>query len=109
MAQGTISTFKCLGSYYFKKGDTLTSANLPAGTNILRLAQGVRITDETGVNTPLRGARVTITITGITPAVNPLPLVPSVWVEGITTYFDTNHTFEFHEPCIVNFGIEVIA
>jgi hypothetical protein len=108
MAQGTVSTFECWGSYYFKKGDTLTASNLPSGANILRLALGVRITDEMGQNTPLRGARVTISISGITPPITPLPIVPSIWLEGITTYFNANHVFEFHENCVVNFGKEVI-
>ena len=108
MAQGTIGTIKAHGAIGMKAGDSLTIANLYNETNILRMARGVRITDEEGNNTPIRGARVTITCTGLTGNATPLPNVPAIWAEGITTYFDSTQTFTFQDPCIINFGEEVI-
>lgn len=108
MAQGTVGTFKGHGAISVKEGDTITLDNFYDETNILRMARGVRIKDEFGNETPIRGARVTITTTGLTGNTSPLDNVPAIWQEGITTYFDDTMTFKFHDPCIINFGEEKI-
>lgn len=107
MANIHTECFKAYGALEVKTDTTYTAANIPASANLLKLARGVRITDKNGDTTRLRGVRVQITNTSIAPAVNPLPNIPTVWIEGEITIVDANTSVKFFDNGIVTYGVYV--
>lgn len=105
MAQLTV--YKPYGAIEVVPGRTYNASNLPASANIVMLQRGVRILDENNAKTPLRGVRMIITPTGVTPAVNPLPPVPFIWHENDELRFDAAFTYEFLDKGIVAHGVAV--
>lgn len=104
MAQVTI--LKPIGALEVFPDTSYTAANIPAAADAVVCSRGVRITDENGDNTPLRGLRMSITYTGVA-AVAPLPSVPYIWIEGTELRFDAAWTYKFHDRGIVGFGVSV--
>lgn len=94
------------GGLQVKADSSYTKDNVPATTNVVVLTRGVRIYDEAGNKTPLRGVRVLIEVTGLTAAVNPLDNVPQVWLEGEELTFHTNGTYTFFDDGLVMYGIK---
>lgn len=107
MAQNKI--YQPYDAFEVKKGEFFTSANIPNGANVLELLLGVRIMDENNNPTPLRGARVKITPTGITPAANPKPSIPFIWLEGEIIVINPSFTYEFLDTARLGVGIEAVV
>ncbi len=105
MAQNTI--YKPFGSIEVFPDTSYTAANIPASANITILQRGVRILDENGSTTPIRGVRVSITPTGVVAATSPLPSVPFIWRENDEIRFDAAFNYKFYDRGIVAFGIVV--
>ena len=95
-----------MGGVQVKANETYTSADAPAGTDVVTLCRGVRITDETDNLTPLRGVRVLIAKDGAT---YPKTNVPIIWKEGETMVFTTGTNYTFLDSGIVSIGIKVTA
>lgn len=104
MAQFTI--LQGMGALEVFPDTEYTSANVPASATAVHCQRGVRITDEDGNNTPLRGLRMTITHNAVA-ATSPLPNVPYIWLEGTEMRFASGYTYKFHDRGIVGFGISV--
>lgn len=104
MAQNKI--YKPYDAFEVKKGETFTSANIPTGVNVLELLLGVRILDENNNPTPLRGARVKITPTGIPAAASPKPSIPFIWLEREIIVIDSAFSYEFLDTARIGYGIE---
>ena len=100
--------YKPVGSIQLKANDSYTSANIPAVCDTVVLAMGVRLTDHTGLTTPLRGIRIVIEHNE-TPATSPKPNVPYIWIEGDELVFDTDYTYTPLESGIVAYGIKVLV
>lgn len=99
-----------LGAMYVRKSQTsgYTSANVPIEANMVILTRGVRITDENGVDTPIRGVRVSVVDTGITAPVTPIDNVPFVWKEGTAFVFSSTGTYTFYDDGLVAYGARII-
>lgn len=104
MAQDTI--YKPFGAVEVFPDTSYTAANIPASANLIVLLRGVRIYDEAGATTPLRGVKVTIT-NNVTAATTPIPNVPFIWIEGDELRFDAAFSYKFHDHGIVGYGIVV--
>ena len=84
-----------------------SSDNVPNEADIVLLSRGVRINDEFGDKTPLRGLRMIVTATGLTPPTTPIPNVPIVWVEGTYITFASGFSYKFLDDGIVSYGKRV--
>lgn len=104
MAQNKI--YKPYDAFEVKKGETFTSANIPAGANVLELLLGVRIMDENNNPTPLRGARVKITPTGIPAAASPKPSIPFIWLEREIIIIDSAFSYELLDTARIAVGVD---
>lgn len=104
MAQFTI--LQGMGALEVFPDSDYTSANVPASATAVHCQRGVRIIDEEGNNTPLRGLRVIITHNAIA-ATSPLPNVPYIWLEGAELRFATGYTYKFLDRGIIGYGISV--
>ena len=87
-----------------KKDTSYTKDNANAESTVVRIARGVKITDEDGNKTPIRGLRVKIEVSGLTAPVTPLPNVPAVWKEGDYQKFHANGTYTFYDDGIIEIG-----
>ena len=84
-----------------------SSDNVPNGADVVLLARGVRINDEFGEKTPLRGLRMIVTTTGLTPPLTPIPNVPVIWHEGTYMAFVSGYSYKFLDDGIVSYGKKV--
>jgi len=98
--------YKPVGALQLKENDTYSKHNIPSACNTVVLVLGVRITDNLGVSTPLRGIRIMITHNE-TPATSPRPNVPYIWYEGSELVFDADYTYTPLDTGIVAYGIKV--
>lgn len=101
--------FTPYGALNVKKGSSYTHNNITSDADLVYLCRGVRITDEFGNETNIRGVRMTITITGLATPIAPLDNVPFIWKEGDIFTFHTNGTYLFHDDGIVGYGKKVAA
>lgn len=99
--------YKPYGALEVKANEEYTVANIPSTANIVELLRGVRIQDEKGEKTRLWGVKLSINPIGISPAINPLPNIPFIWVEGTFLIFDPNFTYTFLDSGVVGYGAEV--
>jgi len=102
MAQNLIYT--SLGGLRVVADTEYSKDNVPAETTVIRVARGVRITDELGSKTSIRGLRVVITISGLTAPDVPLPNVPVIMYEGEIYKFSTDGTYRFLDSGIIDYG-----
>ena len=93
-----------MGGLRIDTSTTYTSANVPTGVDVVTLDMGVRITDESGALTPIRGVRMKVDKTGTT---YPNPNIPIIWVEGTTMAFTTSTNYTFLDEGRVSFGVKV--
>lgn len=107
MAQDLL--FTPYGSLFVKKDTSYTSADIPLEANVVFLSRGVRIQDEVGVDTRLRGLRVIVSVTGLTAPANPTPPpnIPMVWHEGTYLAFLATGTYTFLDDGVVTYGLRV--
>ena len=84
-----------------------SSNNVPSEANVVFLSRGVRINDEFGDKTPLRGLRMIVTTTGLTAPSNPIDNVPIVWHEGTYMAFASGFSYKFLDNGIVSYGKKV--
>lgn len=105
MAQPTV--YKPFGALEVMPDEVYTGANLPGTADIIVLLMGTRLKDKDGNLTPLRGAYVTITATGVAAASSPLPNVPFLILEGAELRFDAAYSYKFHTHGIIGYGIAV--
>ena len=84
-----------------------STSNIPTGADVVYLSRGVRISDEFGEKTPLRGLRMIVTTTGLTPPVTPIPNVPIIWHEGTYMAFVSGYSYKFLDDGIVSYGKRV--
>jgi hypothetical protein len=85
-----------------------SSDNVPNGADVALLARGVRISDEYGEKTPLRGLRMIVTTSGLTPPLTPIPNVPIIWHEGTYIAFASGYSYKFLDDGIVSYGKNVV-
>jgi hypothetical protein len=104
MAQLELVFINPMGGVQVKANSTYSSNNIPPEAKIVSLTRGVRILDDLGTPTPLRGVRVLITTVGLTEPSNPLSNVPIVWVEGQSLVFTVGFTYTFLDDGIVVYG-----
>jgi len=107
MAQDLL--FTPYGGLNVKKDTSYTAADIYAESDVVFLTRGVRITDEVGDKTSLRGVRLKVSVTGLTPPTNPTPPlnIPIVWVEGTYFAFVATGTYTFLDDGIVAYGKRV--
>lgn len=108
MARTKTESYIAYGGIEVKKGQSYNTDNFPAETTMVRLMRGVRIKDEYGKDTPLRGIRVKITTTGLTAATTPLANVPTIWYEGEIAIFDDNTTVDVYDNGLITYGEIVV-
>ena len=84
-----------------------SSDNVPNSADVVYLSRGVRISDEFGEKTPLRGLRMIVTTTGLTAPSNPIDNVPIVWHEGTYMAFVSGYSYKFLDNGIVSYGKKV--
>ena len=84
-----------------------SSDNVPNGADVVLLDRGVRINDEFGEKTPLRGLRMIVTTTGLIAPSNPIDNVPIVWHEGTYMAFVSGFSYKFLDNGIVSYGKKV--
>ena len=101
-----LNVYQPMGSLEVSPDTSYTASNITSAANVVRLLRGVRITDENGNNTPIRGVRMVIT-NNEAAATSPVPNVPFIWYEGDFLYFDPDYTYKFIDYGIVGYGIEV--
>ena len=106
MAHTTL--FTAYGGLRVKQGETYDYTNVPAECNAVLLTRGVRITDETGSKTSIRGVRVRIVTTGLTAPSVPLDNVPIVWQEGEYMIFSGDSIYTFMDDGLVAYGLRVV-
>lgn len=97
-----------MGAMKAEANETYTTENISSAADTVVLVRGVRIVDENGKETPIRGARVNITNTE-TDATVPVPNVPFIWVEGFEMGFKAGYTYSFLDSCIIGFGIKTVV
>lgn len=85
-------------------GEIYTTANIPTGIDTVVLGMGVRLKDNTGEETPLRGVRMKI-VDNLALATTPVQKVPYVWIEGTELKFNPAYTYEPLNWGIVSYGI----
>jgi len=102
MSQNIIYT--SLGGLRVESDTEYTKDNVPAEVTAIRVARGVRITDELGSKTSIRGLRVVVTVSGLTDAITPLPNVPVIMYEGEIYKFSSNGTYKFLDSGIIDYG-----
>ena len=98
--------YKPVGSMQLKANDSYTKSNIPAVCDTVVLSMGVRLTDYTGLTTPMRGIRIIIEHNEAA-ATSPKPNVPYIWIEGSELVFDADYTYTPLESGIVAYGIKV--
>lgn len=103
---GQLNVYQPMGAIEVLRDASYTASNITSAANLVRLLRGVRITDENGNNTPIRGVRIVIT-NNETAAINPVPNVPFIWHEGDFLYFDPDYTYKFIDYGIIGYGKEV--
>ena len=101
-----LKIYEPAGSLQVIAGEEYNHTNLPLGCTVVELQMGERLTDANGNKTPLRGVRMTITH-NITPATNPKPEIPFIWIEGTQIGFNKDYTYTFHNNGIVGYGKEI--
>ena len=95
------------GAMRVKVDTSYSSDNVPNEADIVLLSRGVRISDEFGEKTPLRGLRMIVTTTGLTAPSNPIDNVPIVWYEGTYMAFVSGFSYKFLDNGIVSYGKKV--
>lgn len=105
MAQEYI--YKPMGAMEVLANTSFSTANLPDNAHIVRLQMGTRLTDKKGGLTPIRGVRMTISTTGVTPASSPVPNIPFIWYENTIYKIDPAFTYLLHDDAIIGYGREV--
>ena len=105
MAQKEI--YKPIGAMEVLANTSFSAANLPDNAHIVRLQMGTRLTDKKGGLTPIRGVRMTINTTGVTPALSPMPNIPFIWYEDTIYMIDPAFTYLLHDDAIIGYGLEV--
>ena len=93
-----------VGGLRIDTNTTYTSANVPEGVDVVTLDMGVRITDENGALTPIRGVRMMVSKIGTT---YPNPNIPVIWIEGTTKAFTPSTNYTFLDEGRVSFGVKV--
>ena len=101
-----LNVYKPMGSLEVSPDTSYTAANITSAANVVRLLRGVRITDENGNNTPIRGVRMVIT-NNEAAATTPIPNVPFIWKEDEFLYFSASYSYKFLDKGIVGYGKEV--
>lgn len=99
--------YKPFGALLVEAGKTYNATNIPATADIVQLQRGVRLKDENGEDTRIWGVTLTITPTGITPAVNEKDNIPFIWKEGEVLIFDPAFSYKFHNQGVVGYGAKV--
>jgi len=107
MAQDIL--FTPYGGMNVKADATYTGDNVPAEADVVILTRGVKITDETDSKTPLRGVRMIVETTGLTPPTSPIDNVPIVWIEGVSFVFIAASTYTFLDDGIIAYGKRITA
>jgi len=102
MSQNLIYT--SLGGLRVESDSEYTKDNVPSEVTVIRVSRGVRITDESGSKTSIRGLRVVVTVSGLTSAVLPLPNIPVIMYEGEVYKFSSNGTYKFLDNGIIDYG-----
>ncbi|WBC28531.1 hypothetical protein TPMD03_57 [Thiohalocapsa phage LS06-2018-MD03] len=87
-----------------KAGETYTPNNANAQSTAVRISRGVRITDENGDSTRIRGLLVSVEVSGLTAPVEPLPNVPVIWYEGEIQKFSANGSYTFQTDGVIEIG-----
>lgn len=103
MAQNIL--FTVLGAIRVEKDTKYTPANVPGETTAVRVSRGVRITDEFGQKTRIRGLKVVIAVTEVTAPDVPLPNVATIMHEGEIEKFSPDGTYTFLDSGIIEYGI----
>ena len=104
MAQDTF--YKPINSMAIKANTTYTASNIPSVADVVVLQIGVRLTDQTGEKTPLRGIRMTIT-DNESLASSPKGKVPFIWIEGESLLFDSAYSYTPLDNGVVAYGMRV--
>lgn len=99
--------YKPINSLELIVGDTYTASNIPSAANTVVLGMGVRLKDNTGELTPLRGIRMQIIDNVALPA-SPKPKVPYIWVEGTELVFDPAFSYVPLDWGIVAYGARLV-
>lgn len=99
--------YKPVNSLELVVGDTYTTANIPSVVDTVVLSMGVRLSDNKGELTPLRGVRMQIVDNETLPA-NPKPKVPYVWTEGTELVFDPDYSYVPLDWGIVAYGLRLV-
>lgn len=103
MAQ--IEIFVPFGGIQCEASGVYTSANVPSTCNAVQLTRGVRITDENGNDTRLRGCRVLITNNGEPTPTTQLSNVPFIWLENQPPIrFIVGASYQFLDSGMVTYG-----
>ena len=108
MAQTNLAFVNPQGGIQVKANTTYSSNNVPTQAEVVLLTRGVRILDDMGASTPLRGVRMLVVSTGLSAPVAPLTNVPVVWVEGQLMAFSAGFAYTFLDDGIVMYGTKVI-
>lgn len=87
---------------------TYTSTDVPSalGIDTVTLTRGVRIVDEDGNPTPIRGVRMLVSVVGTT---YPKPNIPTIWFEGQSITFLASTNYTFLDKGLVSFGVKVVV
>ena len=101
--------FTPYGGMQVKKDTSYTKDNISADADIVVLTRGVRITDELGNKTKLRGIKMSVSNSVITAPVAPLPNIPIIWLEGNAFAFDADSTYTFFDDGIVAYGKRIVV
>lgn len=101
-----LNVYKPMGAVEVLPDTSYAASNITSAANVVRLLRGVRITDENGNNTPIRGVRMVIT-NNEAAAINPVPNVPFIWKEDEFLYFAAGYSYKFLDKGIVGYGKEV--
>ena len=101
-----LNVYQPMGSLEVLPDTSYTASNITSAANVVRLLRGVRITDENGNNTPIRGVRMVIT-NNEAAATTPIPNVPFIWKEDEFLYFAAGYSYKFLDKGIVGYGKEV--
>jgi len=96
--------FTTLQGIQIKANMPYTADNVPTDADIIHICRGVKIMDENGNPTGLRGLRVLVENTGVTAPVTPVENVPVIWLQDENRAFLPTATYTFLDDGIIEVG-----